>query len=831
VSKTLLIVESPNKAKTMRNYVDSSILIEASFGHIRDMPKSYGVDLTTFQEEYEIREDRAKQRVAMLKKLAREAGRVIIATDPDREGEGIAWHLCEVMGLDVRTTGRILLHEINKSALAQAMQSPGRVDLHRVDAQRSRRILDRIVGYDVSGEICQPANARSAGRVQTPALHILCELERKILAFVPKRYWTLSAEYREGFTAHVAAASEAEAESEGDEFTREDTSGSDSEGRLRRRVFEDEAEATRVLAEIQANTHAVQDLSVNQVSKSPPAVYDTAECMADAGRKLKLSAKETTQQLQTLFEAGYITYHRTDSTRVSPQAVQMARDHIQQVRPQALGPLGSGATGKGGAQDAHEGIRPTALVGDTAPPSGTVDLYTMVKARFLASQSKPARFERTRIVVKAGSVELVADGSVLIEEGYLFFWGPYAKQDDEILPKVQAGQTLDATKCEAKEKKTTPPSRLDSAGLTKKLKASGLGRPSTYANIIETLLARGYAANVKIGRKVVMQPTELGMRVDEMLAECLPDLVSEEYTADMEAKLEEIERGGLSRTDYLREWHVDFRSKMEQAREISAEYRRRHNIVTRAAGQPAGEPTTQTCDRCGETTYVKVARKGGGHFLACPACRMTRDLKAKIKKGACKTCGSNLIERQTSQGKAFFGCVRYGAAERPCSYVESNSRYSRVELDQTCPLCKKFKVVQLVPNDPKDGSPFKVCGDPERDREKRCKYIESEGKYRREATGQRCPGCGKHDLVLLSPRDEKDGSPFKACSDPTRICRFLMDAEAQIRAEPCPECGKPVVEKFRRPTPEEKRKGQKGKSFWACSGYPSCRFAADKEKA
>lgn len=768
---TLILVESPNKAKKIQGILGRGFTVRATIGHICDLPtKEYGVDTTTFEETYVPRDAKL---VADLRSMPGRFDNILIATDPDREGEAIAWHIARVMRLDLRASNRIEFKEITDRAIRASIQSPRPVNLGLVDAARARRVLDRIVGFDVSQEICWPAGAKSAGRVQTPALHILCERERAIRDFQPRTYWTLTVDYTEGFTAFVPAQDEGPTQPSDEDG--EDTEARAQGRRARPREFASRAEAEALLAHARQHPHVVRNVGQERTLRRPEQPYTTSTLLQDASRKLRLSAAQAADLAQALFEAGYITYHRTDSTRLSPEAIEMARQYIGRDHPEALPAETARQRVKAGAQDAHEAIRPTHLEGDDAPPPAARELYAMIKARFLASQCKPAEFQRTTIDIASGQVEWVAEGSILTDPGYLIYWRPYARQADELLPEVRVGQQLMAKDYAVNEKQTTPPSRYDTGGLIKKLEVSGIGRPSTYKMIIQTLLARGYAEEVKgVRGKEFLQPTEFGLKVDGLMSATFSDLVTEEYTAAMEAALDRIEAGrDLTRLDYLQQWYRDFRAAMTVAVERGEAYRSQHGLAPRPSG---GEPTSIPCDRCGSANYNKVARKGTkGSFLACPACGMTRNVRAKTKPGGCKKCGSTLIERQGKNSK-FFGCVRYGAAENSCDYTERE-----------------------------DGAPM--------------------GRFTRREYHKKCPRCNKQNLLILEPRNPEFGVAFYAC--PVEGCGFRLDVGSRVRKEPCPECTHLVVERRRRQTDEEKRKGIPGKSFWSCVRYPDCKYAQD----
>ena len=502
------------------------------------------------------------------------------------------------------------------------------------------------------------------------------------------------------------------------------------DGRLTafRYATRDQVERARAIAG--EHPHVVRAVDRRRTTRRPEPPYTTSTLQQDASRKLRLSARQAADQAQALFEAGLITYHRTDSTRVSDDAARMARERIGTEHPDALPAQAPQARVKAGAQDAHEAIRPTRLDDDVQPPKGTERLYALIRARFLASQCRPAVFDRTTILADAGPLTFGADGAVLVEPGFLHYWRPYARQEDRELPAVTAGQELSPEEYAVDEKRTSPPGRYDTGALIRKLELSGIGRPATFASIIETLLRRDYvvettsadagsdaaggaprkrdgaaAARTRAGRSAgassspsrsgatrrggrrVLQPTALGMRVDGLLTASLPSLVGEDYTAAMESSLDRIERrdDGETRPAYLRRWYDDFRAAMHAALPRAAAYRAEQGMTgrtRRGAGADAGdgggrgEETSTRCDRCGEANYRKLTRrKGKGTFLACPSCNLMRDVRARTRPNGCPRCGATLIERRgRRKGVKFWGCVRYGLPAGACDHTEFEPR-------------------------------------------------------------------------------------------------------------------------------------------------------------
>jgi DNA topoisomerase-1 len=520
----------------------------------------------------------------------------------------------------------------------------------------------------------------------------------------------------------------------------------------------------------------------------------------------------------------------------------MARAHIAQVAPDALPKQAPRARGKAGAQDAHEAIRPTKLTGDDAPPAGTERLYAMIKARFLASQCKPAVFDRTTVWIDSGPVAWAAQGAVLVEPGFLHFWKPYSRQEDEELPAVRPGQTLGVRDYAIEEKQTTPPSRYDTGALIRKLEVSGIGRPATFASIIETLLKRGYVQELKAGKgKVFLQPTGFGLQVDGLLTESFPELVSEGYTASMEGELDRIERAaGETRVGFLTRWYADFRAAMQRALPRASAYRVAHNLSARAnlrggSSGARGEETSLRCDRCGEADYRKIARKKGkGTFLACPACNMMRDVRARTKPNGCPKCGSTLIERRgKKKGVKFFGCVRYRAADRPCEYVEWNADGAAAEKTPSAAPAKTRRKSEggagseegatttrkaasgRRASRPVEGPPPPSTLPPHSAPQRSQSAVAAPSPtFTRSTTDKPCPRCGAPALSVLVPSD--GGVPIYSCAD-RKACGFTLPVGSRRRAAPCPRCGGVVLE----------RRGDAGRPAWQCARSPACDYVAE----
>jgi DNA topoisomerase-1 len=776
--KTLIIVESPNKAKTIQKYLGSDFTVQASVGHIADLPpKSLGVNLETFEEEYAFSKP---DQIARLRALAKSHKRILLASDRDREGEAIAWHLARALGIKPANAERIEYGEVTPEALRAAIASPRRIALDRVDAQRARRVLDRLVGFIVSEEVCWPANAQSAGRVQSPALHLVCRRERAIRGFVAKPFWSLEASYANGlvaFAPDVSAGADAGEADPGEPDADAGTEATPEEQHERRAVprrFASAAEAAAYRDAALAAPHQVTDVLRAADTKRPPPPYITSTCYQDASRKLGLNTAATAAALQQLFEGGFITYHRTDSPRVDPEFAAKTNAWLQTHHPQAAPAQAPKGRGKSGAQDAHEALRPTALSDTVQPPHNLKPLYDLVRARYLASQCKPATIDRTQVTITAGDTTWVAKGAVVVVPGFLEIWGPYARQDDVLLPATRAGETLPTPEITQEEKKTTPPSRYDDAALIKELESAGVGRPSTYAMIMQTLLSRGYIEEMDgrgKGNKKVLRATDKGLEVDDLLLAVFPELIESSYTATMEDALDRIESGdNLSRASYLGEWYADFRAKLDRAGPAVASFCAERGIVRSGGG--GGEPTKTPCDRCGTTTYIKLVRKKDKKpFLKCEACQMMRPVRATMRAGACPKCGSALMQRESMKNKGFkyWLCVRFDDPEAKCTHAE-------------------------------DMAGREMGGTTQQD------------------LAVSCPKCRKGTLRRV---DRDGGSGFLACSDRER-CKFIADTDAHIRAKACPNCQGDLITR--------RRKSDKAR-FWSCATYPVCSFIGNWDAA
>jgi len=669
VKKPLIIVESPTKARTIKKFLPARYIVKASVGHVRDLPKStLGVDI---EHDFEPRYLTIKGKGDVIKDLKgalKNASDVYLATDPDREGEAIAWHLSELLKLP--NPKRIELHEITKEAALAALRSPHHIDRDRVNAQQARRILDRIVGYKISPLLWSKVRGGlSAGRVQSVAVKLIVEREREIERFVPQEYWSI--------TAFLSPPNDAEAVLAAALLSR------DGE----RIQVSDEAQATGILEDLGGARYVVDTVKRRETRRNAPAPFTTSTLQQEASKRLKLRVRRTMQLAQALYEGvdlgaegtqGLITYMRTDSTRISDSAKEAAQQYI--VRN--FGPdyhSGRAHRVREGAQDAHEALRPTSV--ERTPEKlakvlkrDELRLYTLIWERFVASQMSAAVFDQTTVDIAALPLNAQhrytfrATGSVLKFAGFTKVYQEKEEEDGKAparartLPDVPEGATLDLHRLEPKQHFTEPPPRYTEASLVKALEENGIGRPSTYSTIVETIQARQYVTQAE--RR--FYPTEIGVAVNDLLAEHFPDIVDLEFTASMEDRLDRVEEGDEDWVSVLKKFYGPFKAELEQA----------ERILPKA--QFKDEPTDELCPNCGRPMVIKSGRFG--RFISCtgyPECKTTRPL-IKDTGVKCPVDGGVIAERRSRKGRVFYGCVNYPK----CDFV----LWDR-PLPQTCPVC------------------------------------------------------------------------------------------------------------------------------------------------
>ena len=651
----LVIVESPSKSKTIQKYLGNEYNVVSSKGHIRDLAikgkDGLGVDVDNgFQPTYEVSKDK-KDTVKELQRLAKKSDYVYLATDPDREGEAISWHLAEELGLDESEENRVTFHEITKNAVQTAFQQPRTIDMDLVHSQETRRILDRVIGFKLSKLLHSKIRSKSAGRVQSVALKLIVEREKEIQAFVPVEYWTVDAKFeKEGkaFNASLARINGAKAE------------------------LHNEAEAMAAFNACQGDFTVS---SLKYTDKKTPAFlpFITSTLQQEASTKLGFAAKRTMSIAQRLYEGidigngqeGLITYMRTDSTRLSNVFTSAARDYIKDSYGEKyIGFFHS--KNDANAQDAHEAIRPTNLANDPEKikqylTNEQYRLYRLIYKRALASQMAPAVFHSTSVVLSQNGYDFNASGSVMAFDGWLKEYRDYYSGKNTELPLLKEGESLKAVEIKPNQHFTEPPARYTEAKLIKEMEEDGIGRPSTYAMIIDTIQARGY---VELKRATttshtrVFFPTEQGTLTVEKLDEFFSSIINTKYTADMEKDLDEIAEGKRDETETLLEFWNKFTPLLEEAQEK----------MEKVAPEPVGEK----CPECGGDLVYRNGRYG--RFISCsnfPKCRYTRQIEQKEKPEptgkTCPKCGGELLKRRSRYGTFFLGCSNFP----DCHYMET----------------------------------------------------------------------------------------------------------------------------------------------------------------
>ncbi|MDK2958203.1 MAG: topoisomerase [Synergistaceae bacterium] len=668
---SLVIVESPTKARTLAKILGSKYVVKSSVGHVRDLPKSrLAIDVDNdFAPEYILVKGKAKVKNE-LAGLARKASRVILASDPDREGEAIAWHLCELLGIDPSSPCRVRFYEITPGAVREAINNPEEVNMNKVDAQQARRILDRLVGYTLSPLLWKKIRrGLSAGRVQSVALALICAREREIREFVPRAYWlvTVSAAAGDGRKYVLRADS-----LDGKSLWKEGKS----------LLIDSEDVVDAILGEVEKFPLTVTDFKVRESLRAAPAPFKTSTLQQEAARRCSLSPRRTMRIAQELFEGvsipgrgptGLITYMRTDSLRIAPEAVEKCRAYIaSSFEPPYLPEKENVYSAKGRSQDAHEAIRPTdvtiapeSLEGILTPDQ--MKLYSLIWRRYVASQMTPARVANAALTASAGRAGFRQLGETLLFPGWSAVW-PLDLKGESLLPAVR-GEVLAVEETGKEQKFTRPPARYSEATLIKVLEDEGVGRPSTYASIVETLYDRGYVVRNEERR---LQSTPLGETVDEFLmkyfnGESLSSIVDTGFTARMEESLDDVEEGKVPWLSVLRDFWKNFTVTMAEAE------------TAPPAQLPPPEPIGEDCPECGKPLVLKNGRFG--EFVGCsgyPECRFTRPVL--VKTGAvCPKCGTgDVVKRKSRKGKPFYGCSRYPE----CDFVSWNPPSGK-----ECPKC------------------------------------------------------------------------------------------------------------------------------------------------
>ncbi len=664
---TLIIVESPTKAKTLSKFLGKDYQIEATMGHIRDLPKAaLGVDVEhDFTPNYVIPKDK-KKHVGELLAIAKKADTVILATDPDREGEAIAWHVATILtdGMErkklskktkdkIETFKRITFHEITKSAIADALAHPGTIDIKLVSAQQARRVLDRLVGYKLSPILWQKLSKRwlSAGRVQSVAVRLLVEREREIEKFTKEPYYTIDGE----FVCHpelVSGSITAQLFSHNKEKYEKQIVLQLFDGKYTTTssTITSEADANEIINDLK-KPYTVSAVEKKEISRNPVAAYITSTLQQDAGRKLYFSSKKTMQLAQKLYEEGIITYHRTDSLNLSTKFISEARDYIARTFGKQY--ISASArvyhTKSKVAQEAHEAIRPTdvAILGGALKENSEfnhdhVRLYELIWKRAVASQMEKALFDSTTITIASSNAYVFSvQGSVIMFDGFLKVMG--YENGEMVLPSVSVGDTVTLIKANAISHETQAPPRYTEASLVKALEEKDIGRPSTYAPIISTIIDRQYVA--KVEKKLV--PTELGMQVTDFLVLYFPTIMDLPFTAKLEADLDAIAIGVKEWVPVLQAFYDPFIEAVDTTMKTAEKIK-----------SPV-EETDEKCPLCESPVVIRTGRYG--KFYACstfPKCTYTKQKPETIDM-KCPKCGADIVVKKTRRGKTFFGCNNY----------------------------------------------------------------------------------------------------------------------------------------------------------------------------
>lgn len=691
MAKTLVIVESPTKSKTIEKFLGKNYTVKASMGHLRDLPKStLGVTFLPDEEhanEFEPKYINIRGKGDLIKSLkaeAKKADKVLLATDPDREGEAISWHLAFILGIDPTSACRIEFHEITAAAVKDAIKHPRCIDMDMVDAQQARRILDRIVGYQLSPLLWRKIRkGLSAGRVQSVATKIVADRDREIEDFVPVEYWTLSAKLREGSKGQLF---EAEA----------------VKYKGKKLELHNEQEARAAEEALSKADYIVSDAVKKERKRHPVPPFTTSSMQQEANKKLNFSAKKTMMLAQQLYEGvslgktsvGLITYMRTDSVRLAEVAISEIRDYIKQNFGSEFCPAKENHySTKKNAQDAHEAIRPTSVMRTPAEmqehlTNDQLKLYTLIWNRVVASQMTDAVYDVTTLTIDAADYQLRATGSVLKFPGFLQLHSKYEdKEKDSKVPYVEPGTKLLLYKLmPAEQHFTEPPAHFTEATLIKELEEKGIGRPSTFAPTIVTLLTRGYV--VKEAKKLLV--TELGIMTVDMLTEYFKGLINIGFTAQMEEKLDEVAEKKHTKDEVLSEFYGPFKKDLDHA-----------GVAIPIVEIPL-EVSDVPCDKCNDGTMMVIREGRFGKFLACPnfpKCRNTKPILHPIGV-KCPKCGADILERKSKTGKVFYGCERYP----DCDYTTWDK-----PLNEECPECKHMMVEHVERN----GSKRKFCSNPE----------------------------------------------------------------------------------------------------------------------
>ena len=682
MKKNLVIVESPAKAKTIEKYLGRNYKVLASVGHIRDLKKStMSIDFENNYEPEYINIRGKGPLINDLKKEAKKAKQVYLASDPDREGEAISWHLAHILNLDETDKNRVVFNEITKDAVKNAFKEPRQIDMDLVDAQQARRVLDRIVGYSISPILWKKVKkGLSAGRVQSVALKLIIDRENEINAFKSEEYWTIDGTFKKGPRQFQA-------------------SFYGMNGKKMKLATNDDVK--NVLSHIEGDEFTVESVEKKERKRNAPLPYTTSSMQQDAANKINFRTRKTMMVAQQLYEGinigsgvqGLITYMRTDSTRISPVAQNEAATFITDRFGEKYSKHGSRVRNASGAQDAHEAIRPSSVFNTPENIAKYLDkdqlkLYTLIWNRFVASQMTAAVFDTMSVKLEQNGVQFAANGSQVKFDGYLAIYNDSDK--NKMLPDMEKGDIVKRVNTNPEQHFTQPPARYSEATLIKTLEENGVGRPSTYAPTIETIQKRYY---VKLVSKR-FEPTEMGEIVNSLIVEFFPDIVNVKFTADMEAKLDDVEVGKEQWQKVIDEFYKPFEKEVAKAETEMEKI------------QIKDEPAGFDCEVCGSPMVIKLGRYG--KFYACsnfPDCRHTQAIVKEIGVECPKCHKGQIIERKTKRNRLFYGCNRYP----DCDFTSWDKPVGR-----SCPKCGQYLVEKKV----RGGGKQVVCSNGDYEEEK-----------------------------------------------------------------------------------------------------------------
>ena len=684
MAKTLIIVESPAKAKTIGKILGRNYKVVASVGHVRDLPKSkLGIEIdNNFEPNYITIRGKGPV-IKELKKEAKKVDKILLATDPDREGEAISWHLAHILKLDINDNIRVEFNEITKDAIKKAVKNPRKLNIDLIDAQQARRVLDRLVGYKISPLLWKKIRkGLSAGRVQSVVVKLICDREEEIKSFIPEEYWTIKSILSKN----------------SDEFEA-NFLGKLVDNKEKKIKLKTEEETDSVLEILNKNDFKVDKIKKSKRKRNPYAPYTTSTLQQDASIKLGFKTKRTMMVAQQLYEGidlkkggitGLITYIRTDSTRVSNEAIGLAEDFIVDKfgKEYSNGGKNYGSKSKSKSQDAHEAIRPTNVFNSPDGIKGYLSndqykLYKLIWSRFLGSQMKQALYDTLSINIINDHFLFRTTASKLVFKGFLIVYKSSDEETDDLnIPDLVEGDILKLIKLNKKQNFTQPPARYTEASIIKALEELGIGRPSTYSPTIATILSRNY---VEFDNKSML-PTDLGLLVNEILIDYFSDVVNEKFTANLESQLDEIEDGDIEWKEVVGDFYGEFYKLLEIAEEEVAKI------------EIEDEVTDVICEKCGKNMVVKMGRFG--KFLACPGYPECKNTKAILDKldVKCPVCDDGtVVRKKTKKGRVFYGCSNYP----DCSFVSWDE-----PIEKKCPQCNKYMVVRRN----KKGNKLK-CGD------------------------------------------------------------------------------------------------------------------------